>query len=173
MTSDDVFELYAYLLNRGFSPDTLLLHPLAWKVFATDPQMREVVLAGSTIAQVQGGKMAPNWGTSHNGFGLRTTGTGNENLNGNTPKGPNAWTQTLNPLGAQWNIKPAYLPSPMQVIVSHMIPFTYGSRGIERLDTGCICNVVMVDSSNCAVIGQSEQIMTDDGDSERDIFNIA
>ena len=36
MTVNDVFELYAYLLNRGFSPDTMLLHPLAWKLFATD-----------------------------------------------------------------------------------------------------------------------------------------
>lgn len=172
MTANDVFEMYAYLLNRGFSPDTILIHPLAWKVWATDTEMREVVLAQSTVAQVQG-KAAPNWGTSHFGYGLRTTGTGTETTSGNSIKGPNPWVQTLNPLGATWNIRPSYLPSPLQVIVTPFVPFSYGSAGIERLDTGCTTNIIMVDSSNCAVIGQTEQVRTDRWtDPERDIVNI-
>lgn len=173
MTSSDVFELYAYLLNRGFSPDTLLMHPLAWKTFATDPEMREVVLAASTVAQVKGGQMAPNWGTGHRGYGLRTGGTGTETTSGNNVKGPNPWVQTLNPLGATWNIAPSYLPSPLQVIVTHYVPFSYGSKGIERMDSGCTTNVIMVDSDNCGVIGQSEALRTDRWtDPERDILNI-
>lgn len=173
MTANDVFEMYAYLLNRGFSPDTLLIHPLAWKLWATDTEMREVVLSQSTIAQVQGGKSAPAWGTSHNGFGLRTTGTGTETTAGNVPKGPNPWVQTLNPLGAQWQIRPSYLPSPIQVVVTPFVPFSYGAAGNERMDSGCTCNVIMCDSSNCAVIGQSEQVRTDRWtDPERDIVNI-
>ncbi len=172
MTSGDVFEMYAYLLNRGFSPDTLLMHPLAWKTFATDPEMREVVLAASTIAQVKG-QPAPNWGTGHRGFGLRTAGTGTEKTSGSTVKGPNPWVQTLNPLGAQFSVAPSYLPSPIQVIVTHMVPFSYGSQGIERMDTGCTTNVIMVDSDNCGVIGQSETARTDRWtDPERDILNI-
>jgi hypothetical protein len=172
MTSSDVFELYAYLLNRGFSPDTLLMHPLAWKTFATDPEMREVVLAASTIAQAKGG-MAPNWGTGHRGYGLRTGGTGTETTSGSTIKGPNPWVQTLNPLGATWNIAPSYLPSPIQVIVTHYVPFSYGTKGIERMDSGCTTNVIMVDSDNCGVIGQSEAVRTDRWtDPERDILNI-
>lgn len=173
MTATDVFELYAYLLNRGFSPDTLLMHPLAWKTFMTDTEMREVVLQAATVAQVQGGQMAPNWGTGHNGYGLRTAGTGTEETSGNTVKGPNAWVQTLNPLGATWQVAPNYLPSPIQVIVTHYVPFTYGAQGIERMDTGCVTNVIMVDSNNCGVIGQSEQVRTDRWvDPERDITNI-
>lgn len=173
MTSNDVFELYAYLLNRGFTPDTLLMHPLAWKTFATDPEMREVVLAASTVAQVRGGQMAPNWGTGFNGYGLRTTGTGTENTAGNTPKGPNPWVKTLNPLGATWQIAPSYLPSPIEVVVTHYVPFSYGSSGIERMDSGCTTNVIMVDSNACGVIGQSEAVRTDRWtDPERDILNI-
>lgn len=172
MTSDDVFELYAYLLNRGFSPDTLMIHPLAWKTFMTDPEMREVVLAQSTIAQAPG-NVAPNWGTGHNGYGLRTTGTGTEETSGNTVKGPNPWVQTLNPLGATFSAAPNYLPSPIQVIVTHYVPFNYGDAGIERIDSGCTCNVIMADSSVCGVIGQSEPITTDRWiDPERDITNM-
>lgn len=172
MTSSDVFELYAYLLNRGFSPDVLMMHPLAWKTFMTDTEMREVVLQASTIANVQGA-MAPNWGTSHGGYGLRTEATGTETTAGNNVKGASPWVQTLNPLGASWGMSPSYLPSPLQVIVSHYIPFSYGAQGIERMDTGCVTNVVMVDSNNCGVIGQSEPVRTDRwSDPERDIENI-
>lgn len=172
MTSTDVFEMYAYLLNRGFTPDTLLMHPLAWKTFMTDTEMREVVLAASSIAMVRGNK-APDWGTSHNGFGLRTTGTGNEKTAANVAKGPNAWTQTMNPLGAQFGVSPAYLPSPLQVLVTHYVPFVYGAKGTERMDSGCVTNVIMVDSSNCGIIGQSEPVRTDRWtDPERDIENI-
>lgn len=172
MTSTDVFELYAYLLNRGFNGDVLLMHPLAWKTFMTDTEMREVVLSASTVAKVQGAP-APNWGTSHYGYGLRTTATGNEKLNGNTAKGPSAWAQTLNPLGAQFSVAPKYLPTPIEVIVTHFMPFVYGPKGTERMDSGCVTNVVLVDSSNCGVMGQSEPVRIDRWtDPERDIENI-
>ena len=172
MTATDVFELYAYLLNRGFTPDTLLMHPLAWKTFMTDTEMREVVLAAATIAQVRGNK-GPDWGTSHQGFGLRTTATGNEKTAANVAKGPNAWVQSLNPLGAQFSVAPNYLPSPIEVVVTHFIPFVYGSKGTERMDSGCTTNVVMVDSSNCGVYGESESVRIDRwSDPERDIENI-
>jgi hypothetical protein len=172
MTSNDVFELYAYLLNRGLSPDTLLIHPLAWKTWACDTEMREVVLASSTVAQIRG-NVAPNWGTGFGGYGLRTAGTGTETTSGNSIKGPNPWVQTLNPLGASWNVRPSYLPSPIQIIVTQFVPFTTGAQGIERLDTGCACNVIMCDSSACGVIGQSMPVTTDKWtDPERDILNI-
>lgn len=175
LTVNDTFELYAYLLNRGFSPDTLLMHPLAWKTFMCDTEMREVVLAGATIASVrapQGG--APQaWGTSHNGLGLRMMGTGTSATSGNTVKGPSAWTQTLNPIGATYNIAPRYLPTPLEVIVTQYVPFTYGAFGYERMDTGARTNIVMVDSDACGVIGQSMNVTTDQWtDPERDIQNI-
>jgi hypothetical protein len=175
MTVTDVFEMYAYLLNRGFTPDVLMMHPLAWKTFMTDTEMREVVLNGSTVANVRqpSGNRAPDWGTTHQGYGLRTTGTGRETTSGNSVKGPSAWLQTLNPLGATFNIAPRYLPTPLEVIVTPFIPFVYGAKGTERMDSGCATNVVMVDSQNCGVIGQSEQVRTDRWvDPERDITNI-
>ena len=175
MTVTDVFEMYAYLLNRGFTPDVLLMHPLAWKTFMTDTEMREVVLNGNTVSHVRqpnGGK-GPDWGTSHMGYGLRTTATGRETTSGNNVKGPSAWLQTLNPLGATFNIAPRYLPTPLEVIVTHYVPFVYGAKGTERMDSGCATNVIMVDSSNCGVIGQSEMVKTDRWvDPERDITNI-
>lgn len=175
MTANDIFEMYAYMLNRGFSPDIVMMHPLAWKTFMTDTEMREVVLAGNTVSsnRASNGSYAPGWGTSHNGYGFRTAATGNAATSGNTIKGPSPWVQTLNPIGATFNIAPKYLPSPLEVIVTQYAPFTYGSFGYERLDAGCRTNVVMVDSSNCGVIGQSQEVTTDRWtDPERDIENI-
>lgn len=172
MTMTDVFEMYAYGLNRGFTFDTLMIHPLAWKTFMTDTEMREVVLGASSIAKVQGAP-GPDWGTSHSGFGLRTKATGTEKTSGDTAKGPSAWTQSLNPLGAQFSVAPSYLPNPIQMLVTHFIPFTYGPKGTERIDSGCVTNVIMADSSNCGVMGQSEPVRTDRWtDPERDIENI-
>lgn len=175
MTANDIFEMYAYGINRGFSPDVILMNPLAWKTFMTDTEMREVVLNGATVSSVRSpnGSYAQAWGTSHNGFGLRTTATGNSQTSGSTIKGGSPWVQTLNPLGATFNIAPKYLPTPLEVIVSPLVPFSYGTNGYERIDSGCRTNVIMVDSGACGVIGQSEQPRTDRWeDPERDITNI-
>lgn len=171
LTVNDTFGLYAYLLQRQFSPDVLLMHPMAWKVFMTDTEMREVVLNGSTKAP--NGNSANNWGTSHGKLGLRTTATGNAATSGDTIKGGSAWVQTLNPLGASFNIAPSYLPTPLEVIVTHQVPFRYGTRtaGTANETTrGALTNIIMVDSANCGILGEQKPVeMNKWEDPERDI----
>jgi len=178
MTVNDVFEMYTYLLHRGFTPDTLMMHPLAWKTFMTDTEMREVVLDGATVSSYKNpnGSYAEGWPTGHSGLGLRTKGTGNSETSGNNTKGAYAWTQTLNPLGATFNIAPKYLPTPLEVLVTTYVPFTYGARTAgdsNETTSGSTSNLVMVDSSNCGLIGQSMPVTMDRwSDPERDIENI-
>jgi hypothetical protein len=178
ITVNDTFEMYAYLLNRGFSPDVLLMHPMAWKTFMCDTEMREVVLANATVTSVRSpnGSYAQNWGTSHGNLGLRTTATGENALSGNTAKGGSAWTQTLNPLGATFNIAPRYLPTPLEVIVTQYVPFSYGTRtaGTANETTrGAMTNLIMADSSVCGLIGQAEEPTVERWvEPERDIENL-
>lgn len=178
VTVNDVFECYAYLLQRGFVPDIMLMHPMAWKTFMTDTEMREVVLANATVAsyKMPSGSPSAGWGTSHSGYGLRTTATGNAGTDGNNTKGASAWTQLLNPMGATFNITPRYLPAPIEVIVTHYVPFRYGTRtaGTANESTaGAVTNLIMVDSSNCGVVGQSMPVTMDRwSDPERDIENM-
>lgn len=178
LTVNDTFELYTYLLQRGFNPDILMMHPLAWKTFMCDTEMREVVLANATVASYRqpNGSYAQAWGTSHSGLGLRTTATGTEQTNGNTVKGGSAYTQTLNPLGATFNIAPRYLPTPLEVLVTTYVPYRYGTRSAgtanESTKSG-LSNVIMVDSNNCGIIGQSMPVTMDRWtDPERDIENV-
>ena len=178
MTVNDIFEMYTYLLHRGFTPDTLMMHPLAWKTFMTDTEMREVVLDGATVSSYKNpnGSYAEGWGTGHSGLGLRTKATGNSETKGDSTKGPWAWTQTLNPLGATFNIGPKYLPTPLEVLVTTYVPFTYGActaGDSNETTSGSTSNLVMVDSSNCGLIGQSMPVTMDRwSDPERDIENI-
>lgn len=44
MTVDDFYDMYAKCLERGFTPDVVLCHPLAWAAFTKDPNMRSIVL---------------------------------------------------------------------------------------------------------------------------------
>jgi len=178
LTVNDTFEAYAYLLQRNFTPDVLLMHPLAWKTFMVDTEMREVVLANATIASFKtpNGSAPVAWGTGHQGQGLRFNATGNQVTTGNTTKGASAWTQTLNPNGATFQIAPRYLPAPLEVIVTQYVPFRYGTRGAGTANEGTakgMTNVIMVDSSNCGIIGQSMPVTMDRWTTpERDIENI-
>lgn len=45
MTVDDFFDMYAKTLERGFNPDIVLCHPLAWATFLKDPNLREFALS--------------------------------------------------------------------------------------------------------------------------------
>lgn len=45
MTVDDLFDMYAKTMERGFNPDVVLVHPLAWATFVKDPVMREMNLS--------------------------------------------------------------------------------------------------------------------------------
>jgi len=44
MTMDDLYEMYAKTLERGFTPNTILMHPLAWSTWVKDPVMRMFAL---------------------------------------------------------------------------------------------------------------------------------
>jgi len=174
MTVDDIFELYVYLFLRGFNPDTLLMSPLAWKVFMTDPETREIIFKGATLAtnRLPGGAGSPGYGTGLNGLGYRTTATGrgfNTQTGGNDNRvaGNNPFVTSLNPLGASFNIAPEYLPSPLRVIVSPHISYKTATVGAN---TKYVTDIVMADSGRCGILLTREGPSVDQWDDpERDI----
>lgn len=153
MTLNDIFDMWAYLALRGFAPDTLIMSPLAWKVFAIDPQLREIVLKGAVLAtrRMPLGAGAKGFSDIFAGRGIKMQSTGDED-------GSSAWTQTMTPMGATWNIPPNYLPSPIKVLVSHLVPFT------ERAGKKPLTDIVMVDSQRCGILVQRENPTTEEAD---------
>ena len=185
MTLNDIFDLYAWLVMRGFTPDTMILHPLAWKTMAIDPQIREIVLNGAVLAtrQMPQGSPSPGWGTSHEGLGLRTTATGLGVAAGQgTPAGgpdgkigASPWVSNLNPLAATFNVAPKYLPTPLRVLVS---PYAVYQRGGRRISSGSpsvtrsypTTTVTLLDSANCGILVQRTPVSIEEyDDPARDI----
>jgi hypothetical protein len=187
MCANDIFQMYAYLVMRGFLPNVMLIHPLAWKTFMTDTEMREVVLQGNTLIsnRLPNGTYSPGWGTSHRGMGLRTTATGRgvDSTHGTGPDsvlgkiGANPWVQTLNPMGASFNIAPSYLPSPLTVLVTPFVPYIASdvvTPQYPSADTGNLtrptCSVIMADSDNTGLLITKQGIGTEEfDDPARDI----
>lgn len=188
MSVDDIFEMYSFQLLRGFTPDALIMHPLAWKTFMSDPEMREIVLQGNTLVsnRLPNGGPAPAWGTSHEGRGLRTTATGagiayNRGIDQNVSPaslsnkiGANPWVSTLNPLGATFQIAPRYLPAPLTVLLSPFVPYHAATSVIPIGETSSIarpsCSVIMVDTSNTGLLVTRDPVSTEEfDDPARDI----
>jgi len=171
MTLNDIFDMYTFLVLRGFTPDVLLMHPLAWKVFSIDPEVREIVLRGATLAtrRLPDGQPAPGWMTGHGGLGLRTKATGTDGPDstaGTQLRAPSAFVTTLNPLNATFNIAPKGLPSPMTVLVSPHVPFTPSVTGVSKPGT----SVIMCDSGATGVIVVRDPVGTEEfDDPARDI----
>lgn len=177
MTLDDIFELYTYLFLRGFNPDTLIMSPLAWKVFMSDPDVREIVLKGATLAtnRLPGGSFAKAYGTGFGGLGYRTTATGrglDATTGGSDTRvaGNNPFLTSLNPLGATFNIAPEHLPSPLRVIVSPHVAYQTATVGGK---TKNVTDIAMADSSRCGILLTREGPSVDSWDDpERDIKNM-
>lgn len=165
MTLNDLFDLWAHSAIRGFAPDTLIMSPLAWKVFAVDPQLREIVLKGATLAtrRMPLGQ-TPGWGDIFNpaGLGLRYKAEGDED-------GLSAYKTTLTPVNSTLNIPPNYLPSPIKVLVSHLVPFTAPSV----VGGKAITNIIMADSQRCGILVTKESATPEEADIfERDIHQV-
>jgi hypothetical protein len=176
MTPENLWDMYAESLMRGFSPDTVIMHPLAWRCFMSDPEMREQVLNGSTIAtrQMPAGSTAAGWGTSHGGYGLRTNATGATTVDpiatGTAGKiGASAWVNTLNGLSSTLNIAPRFLPGPLQVLVTPYVAYTPPATTAATPYSGRT-TVTMVDSSRCGVLVTRDPVSTEEfDDPARDI----
>ena len=168
MSADDIFEMYTWLYLRGFVPDTLLMNPLSWRMFMTDPEVREMILKGATLAS----KRLPmgsgaNRGTSHGGMGLRYGNTGQPLGSSTKVSGMDPWTTDLNPIGSSWEIQPKYLPTPLKVIVSPYVSYTPAAS----LDKKPLANVIMADSTRSGLLLTKAGVSLDQWDDpERDIM---
>ena len=167
MTAHDLFDMYAYLHTRGFMPDTCIMHPMAWKLFAHDPITREILLSGGVVQsrQLPQGTYAKAWGTGHGGQGARTTATGGE------LSGANPWTTTLNPLTNSFHIAPKFLPTGLNVIVTPHARYTAAGGKAGTAAAGMpTTDFVMAQSSLCGLLLEKEAAGTEEwADPSRDI----
>jgi hypothetical protein len=170
MTLNDLFDLYAFLVNRDFSPSHWLTHPLAWAMFLTDAEVREIMMNGNVLTsnRLPDGSASPGWPTEFNGLGQRTraTGEGDETPNygpdyGNAAQkfGANAFLNELNPYQASFNIPPRGLPSPLTMVVTPHMPYrTNAGLTSTAADGKASTTVTMVDASATGLLITKERL---------------
>ncbi len=156
MTMDDLYEMYAKTLERGFTPNTILMHPLAWSTWVKDPVMREFALNS-------GG------GTWYGGFN-----------NSPTPQTPSTWSnlgrmqapsaadapqaerQPTQQSGAQI---PNYFPfGGLKIVVTAQVPFDPSTK---------TTTIIMLDDMEVGALVVAEDPMMEEwNDPARDILKI-
>lgn len=148
ITLDDILLMYADMVNEGFIPDTMIVHPFAWYGFARDPIMRHLFMQGQGgfyYQTFQGNIGSPNGAFA--GGGLNTT---------NYFSDPAQVATTYQ--------VPSILPTPMQVIVT---PFQTADVAAGT-STITICQ-----RSELGMLLEDESLSTDEwNDPARDIRKI-
>jgi hypothetical protein len=175
MTLNDVFEMYAWMVNRGFTPTHWVTHPLAWAMFLTDSEMREVIMEAGTLVtnRLPNGQPSPGWPTEFNGLGQRTksTGEGEETPNYGPDNaqgkfGANAFfNQELNPFQSTFHIPPRGLPAPLQMVVTPYMEYrTSAGLTTTAADGKSSTMVMMADANATGLLITKESVSIEEFD---------
>jgi hypothetical protein len=155
---EDLMKAYAHIMMQGFTPDTILLHPLAWSMWMVDPLLQTIVKNtgnGSWFQPHSMPKSGQPWASASQGgrgipggFGQFTPGG---NAAGETPTSVTGLDQNLNS-AAQI---PSYFPHPLRVIVSPFVPFDVYKQ---------TCDIMIFDSRNLGALVVEEDVTVDQWD---------
>lgn len=162
LTMDDLFDSMAHIMLQGYTPDTILIHPLTWAMFVKDAQMREFVRAaggGVFFATWRGNPAAraPWDAASQGGLGVASgqsifpgqTSTGGTAPHTNTQSLLSAFPTNLNAAP----VLPSYFNAPFRIIVSPFVPYDPRRR---------LADIYIFDSSRLGVLAVQHDIMTED-----------
>lgn len=174
-TQHDVLQTFSRLVERGFTPDTMIMHPFAWATFANDPELKEMFDAQS-YNQFPG-TTSRIWSQLNNPYLLNYNMTGNptlinpynQNAGSGVPGqmdptqsllmklGTNPFAQSTALAGVDVNIKaPGYLPGDgrIRVIVSPYVK-------LQKIGSTWTTDVIFADSKETGVILRGEQPTTE------------
>jgi hypothetical protein len=153
LTLDDLFDTFSQVMMQGFSPDTVILHPLTYIMFLKDEVLRAVTLAGGN--QVWFGGWSGN--PARTGPGSRTHVSGAQNIvpggaaSGDTASGVNEYNTQIDSrpdLPSRW-------PWPLKIVVSPWMPFDPETK---------MCDIIVADSSNLGLLIEEYPVRVDKWD---------
>ena len=166
ITWDDMFDLFGTVINNGFMPDLMIMHPLTWVMFMKDPVLRSFALAsgGGTWWGSHTGNPAGKapWGTPKVG---PTTGQSimPPNAQGASVTGIENYPQ-VGTLNSAPQMPSYFLPFAVKIIVT---PFMYYDPATKRTD------IIVADSSELGALVVEEDLYIDQWmDKARDIEKV-
>lgn len=161
ITMDNFYEAYGTVLMNGFTPNAIIVHPLTFTMFLTDPVMRTFALMSGNMSQWFNGWTgnAQNqypWGRGIMG----AMGPGPERISdvGATPD-----VTQFQGISAAPKL-PDYLGLNLSIIVSPYVPYNHQTK---------LTDIFVVDTNNIgALIVDEEVIMDEIPDKLRDLKKI-
>lgn len=146
ITLDDIFVMFAELLNAGYVPTDLLMNPWGWLIFARDGTMRAFGFANNN-ALWQRNQGSP--------------GRGPDMGSPNMGPGPGQDPSLNNPQASTFTPVPGLLPIPLGIIASPFIPFDPSTKKTS---------LIMADRMELGIIVVDEDPVTESwNDPKRDI----
>lgn len=149
LTLDDLFEAYAVMVNRGYTPNALIMHPFAWRIFAEEGIARAFGFINGMnplMWQLPQGSpgSAPNW---------RQGG-----LNQNT------YVSSPSDIATTFTNVPSIFPTNFRIIVSPYMPFTASTN---------LTDIVFCDVNELGLLVVDEEVTSDEwNDPARDIMKM-
>jgi hypothetical protein len=167
---EDLLKAYSHIMMQGYTPDTILLHPLAWSMWMIDPFLQTIAKLtgnGPWFQKTNMAKQGRPWANSSQGGQGMPGGYGQYTPPGNaaseTPTDPtnaNEFDQNLNSPA----VIPRYFPYPLRVLVSPFVPFN------EDTNT---CDIMIFDSANLGALVVDEDVSIDQWeDQNADIIKV-
>lgn len=159
-TADDMYDMYASMLERGFTPNVILCHPLAWATFTKDPVMREYALQNGNMSSWFNGLPQANIGQ---GKFLPEAWKSFTRMSGDTAFNPTP-EERIGTQTSTFNF-PSYFPGAnIQVIASPFVPFDANKK---------TTSIIMLDTNELGAIFVSEEPTVEEWeDPARDIKKI-
>lgn len=145
ITLDDLFVMYADMLNAGFIPNTLLMNPMGWLIFARDGTMRNFgFMNGGQLFQAAQGQ--PGRGPGYEAGGV--------NMGPSIGQDPDA----LNPQATTLTQVPNLFPVPLTIVVSPFIAFDALNK---------LTDIIMADRNELGILVVDEDPVTESWDDPR------
>jgi len=147
---NDIFDMIAYLINTGFSANTIIMHPLAWAIIAKDPILRELAWMSNSNY----------WGGTFSGKVGETGWDDAMNLRYKTIAPALSTTQTAIPTGV--------FPVPLRVLVSPYVRFIpKGALAVSQSTGAAVTNALsgkLTNSSGQALFPLTDIYILDDAE---------
>lgn len=151
LSVEDLFRMYASMVDEGFVPNALIMHPYGWLSFAMNPALRQLGFStNNTMFHPASGDIASAEAWRVGGLNQETKFANPQNV-----------ATTMAPV-------PAGLPVPLRIIVSPFVPYTAASGS-----TPALTDIFMVDTNELGVLVVDEDVVTDEfSDPARDIKKV-
>lgn len=152
---EDLLKAYAHIMMQGYTPDTILMHPLTWSMWMADPLLQTIVKNTGNGSWFQPHNMPKSglpWANAsqnkmgiHGGYGQYTPPDNNASA---TPTSVSEIDQNLESAP----VIPSYFPHPLRVLVSPFAPFNVSNNS---------CDIMIFDSSNLGALVVDEDVSID------------